>query len=228
MFTKIEIKKVNSEIKKLHPLKKFINKYVRISKDDTFNNPYEPIDLSLSKNRKNNSYKRLNNRKHSNIASYLYKTAITLFIMWIVTIVLCLSFKPAEAQWIKISYEKIKVWWMKKPPKEIYISLKEACIFHKAKNLKHCIKTWLSISYAESTWKDKKTGFGLQSKDKTAHRWAKSYVKYWYNAIDGDFFYGNWYSPKSHYCMSEGSSWTKGWCPNWRKNFNKIYYNLNF
>lgn len=133
----------------------------------------------------------------------------------------------ASANYENTSFKKLKIKW-KKPPFKIYSKLKDECFKQDVKNKKHCIKVWLSIAYAESSWKDNHTPFGLQSEDKSFKKWVSSYKKYWYKAKDGSFFYWkNWKAWKSHYCLSEDSSWIKWWCPNWLKNFNSIFYNIS-
>ena len=116
-----------------------------------------------------------------------------------------------------------------KPPFKIYSRLKDQCFEQNVKNKEHCIKVWLSIAYAESSWKDYSTPFGLQSKDKWYKKWVKSYKKYWYKAKNGFFFYGDWwkYWP-SRYCPSEESSGSTKWCPNGRKNFDNTFSQINF
>lgn len=52
------------------------------------------------------------------------------------------------------------------PPFWIYSQLKDECYLQEVLDKKHCIKTGLAIAYAESSWKDTKTPFGLQSRDK--------------------------------------------------------------
>jgi hypothetical protein len=129
----------------------------------------------------------------------------------------------------KITYENLTISGSIKPPFEIYSQLKDECFAQEVKDKKHCIKTWLSIAYAECTWRDLKTPFWLQSKDKSYKKWVKSYKKYWYKAKDWHFFYWDWWElGKSHYCTEEESSWSKVWCPNGRKNFNRIFNNLTF
>lgn len=115
------------------------------------------------------------------------------------------------------------------PPFSIYSQLKDECYKQEAKDKKHCIKTGLSIAYAESSWKDTKTPFALQSKDKSYAKWVSSYNKYWYKATHMSFFYGsNGKAGKSHYCLSEDSSWTDGWCPNGLKNSQSIFESISF
>ena len=108
-------------------------------------------------------------------------------------------------------------------PLPAFISCKE----HKAKNTNHCLKTGLAIAYAESTWQVKNNYFWLTSKDKSINSWTSRYVKYWYPAKNWGRFY--WYNEnrpaETRYCVSEESSWSVGWCKNWRKNFDYIFFN---
>jgi len=133
--------------------------------------------------------------------------------------------------WIKtvywhISYDTIQVTWIKKPPKQMYLELKNECLKQKVKNAKHCIKTWLAINFAEASFRTK--DLGLQSKDKSVKFWVKQYKKYWYTTKEWWRFY--WYNKnkpaETRYCMSEYSSQSIWWCPNWRKNFNIIFFNI--
>lgn len=128
----------------------------------------------------------------------------------------------------KISYDMIKNETGVNIPYKLFEGLRNECSVQNAKNQFHCIKTGLSIAYAESSWKDLYTPFGLQSKDKSVKKWVKSYNKYWYTAKNGFFFYGDWGQyGRSHYCTDEESSGSKKGCPNGRKNFNKVYYSLS-
>ena len=130
--------------------------------------------------------------------------------------------------------DKITYDWMLQnsnvePPFKIYSQLKDECYKQEAKDKKHCIKTGLAIAYAESSWKDTETPFGLQSKDKWYAKWVKSYTKFWFKSTHMSFFYGsNGKAGKSHYCLSEDSSGTDGWCPNWLKNSQIVYESIWF
>ena len=129
----------------------------------------------------------------------------------------------------KITYENLINNSSIKPPFKIYHQLKDQCFAQKVKNKEHCIKVWLSIAYAESSWKDYKTPFWLQSKEKWFRKWVSSYKKYWYKAKNGFFFYGDWGKLwLSRYCTSEESSGSTKWCPNGRINWDYIYNNLHF
>lgn len=153
---------------------------------------------------------------------------IWLFIWYCIYIISIFTWK-VEADYIKITYDNLYVKWFKKPPFKLYSRLKNECFKQEARNKEHCIKIWLSIAYAESSWKDNHTPFWLQSKEKGFNKWVKSYNLYWYKAKNQYFFYWkDWKKPKSNYCLSEESSWSQGWCPNGWKNFAKIFYNLTF
>jgi hypothetical protein len=130
----------------------------------------------------------------------------------------------------KITYNNLFIKWFIKPPFKLYSRLKNECFKQKARNKEHCIKVWLSIAYAESSWKDLSTWYGLQSEKKDTQQWVKQYKLYWWKWKEWGRFY--WYSSnkpaETRYCMSEKSSWSIWYCKNWRKNFNKIFFNLHF
>lgn len=129
----------------------------------------------------------------------------------------------------KITYANLSIEWMEKPPFKLYSRLKDECYAQNVKDKAHCIRTWLSIAYAESSWKDLSTPFWLQSKEKWYKKWVKSYKLFWHKAQDWHFFYWDWGElGKSYYCTSEQSSWSNLWCPFWKKNFERIFYNLKF
>jgi len=65
-----------------------------------------------------------------------------------------------------ITYDKMVYNSTVKPPREIYKRLKKECYEQNARDKWHCIKTGLSIAYAECSWKDYNTPFGLQSAEK--------------------------------------------------------------
>lgn len=129
---------------------------------------------------------------------------------------------------IEISYDMIKNDTGVNIPYALFEGLRNECSVQNAKNKWHCIKTGLSIAYAESSWKDTVTPFGLQSKEKGYKKWVRSYNKYWYPATNGFYFYGDWgvYGP-SHYCTDEESSGSNYGCPNGRKNFDSTYNKLS-
>lgn len=112
-------------------------------------------------------------------------------------------------------------------PSFLYDNLKIECINQKARNIEHCLRTWLSIAYAESTWNVKNNYFWLTSEDKSIKSWVTRYNKYWYKAKSWFFFYWDrWKLWASHYCTDEHSSWSKLGCPNGRKNFDHIFFQL--
>lgn len=126
-----------------------------------------------------------------------------------------------------ITYDKLVTHSGMKPPREIYLGLKKECYEQGARDKLHCIKTGLSIAWAECSWKDYKTPFGLQSAEKWYKKWVRSYNLYWYKSQWGFFFYWDWGQlGRSHYCTSEESSWSSLGCPNWRKNFNQAWNSL--
>ena len=144
----------------------------------------------------------------------------------IIIFLLVFSFWMKEVYWLEhISYDNIK--WINKPPKALYIGLKNECLRQKVPNAKKCIKVWLSIAYAESSFKNLYTPYWLQSKDKDHKGWVKRFKKYWFKANNWEFFYWkNGKTWKSKYCLSEKSSWTVWRCKNWEKNFSKIFNNI--
>jgi len=128
----------------------------------------------------------------------------------------------------QITYEKMIHWSSVKPPFIIYSRLKDECYAQNARDKWHCIKTWLSIAYAECSWKDINTPFWLQSYEKWYKKWVRSYNKYWYKSQNWFFFYWDWWKyGASHYCTSEESSWSHYGCPNWRRNFDNVYSKLH-
>ena len=76
-----------------------------------------------------------------------------------------------------------------KPPFTIYSRLKDECYAQNVRDKEHCIKTGLAIAYAECSWKDYNTPFGLQSAEKGYKKWVRSYNKYWYKSENAFFFY---------------------------------------
>jgi len=129
----------------------------------------------------------------------------------------------------KITYEKMIANSSMKPPFTIYSRLKDECYAQEARDKEHCIRTGLAIAYAECTWKDYNTPFGLQSTEKGYKKWVRSYNKYWYKSKDAFFFYGDWGKyGASHYCTSEESSWSSKWCPNGRLNMQRVLNSINF
>ena len=103
--------------------------------------------------------------------------------------------------------------------KEFCERLKKEC--DKTRNGIKCFWVWMSISYAETTTFKH---FWIRRKDNTPEWFAKRWNKYWYKGDGGFFFYWDWGKLwPSHYCTDEHSSWSKKWCPNWRKNFNFMY-----
>ena len=112
-------------------------------------------------------------------------------------------------------------------PYGLYEGLERECRVQKVRNNFHCIKTGLSIAFAESSWKNTTTPFGLQSYEKWFRKWVSSYNNHWYKAQDWFFFY--WDLGKlgmSHYCTDEESSGSKKGCPNGRKNFDSTWNSI--
>ena len=98
--------------------------------------------------------------------------------------------------------------------KEFCERLKKEC--DKTRNGIKCFWVWMSISFAETTTFKH---FWIIRKDNTPEWFAKRWDKWWYKANEMSFFYWkDWKVWKSHYCTSETSSKTNGWCPNWLRN----------
>lgn len=154
--------------------------------------------------------------------------SIPITICIILSIIFIQEGKDAEA-YNRITYENLSANSTMIPPFTIYSKLKDECYRQEAKNKEHCIKTGLSIAYAESSWKDYQTPFWLQSTDKWYEKWVSSYLKYWYTSTNWHFFYGDYGELwRSHYCTSEESSGSSYGCPNGRKNFDVTFNNLSF
>ncbi len=112
-------------------------------------------------------------------------------------------------------------------PYGLYEGLEKECRVQNVRDNFHCIKTGLSIAFAESSWKNTTTPFGLQSYEKWFRKWVSSYNEFWYKAKDWFFFYGDWGKyGKSHYCTDEESSGSKKGCPNGRKNFDSTWKSI--
>ena len=153
-------------------------------------------------------------------------------VMIILGLMMLFIFSPMEtnASWdqdTSITYDKILIHSTMTPPAAIYVWLKKECYEQNVRDKWHCIKTGLAIAYAEASWKDSVTPFGLQSHDKSYRKWVSSYNKYWYKSTNAFFFYGDWGQyGKSHYCTSEESSGSAYGCPNWRKNMQRVLDDL--
>ena len=126
----------------------------------------------------------------------------------------------------QITYDSIQSTF-KIIPYKLFEWLERQCREQKVRDNFHCIKTWLSIANAESSWENMETPFWLQSSEKGYRKWVESYNKFWYKAQDWFFFYWDWgVYGKSHYCTDEESSWSKKWCPNGKNNFNKAWNSI--
>lgn len=158
-------------------------------------------------------------RQKNRILDYLF--------LWVLNLILVsVAFWHHES---KITYEGVINNSDMKPPFTIYSRLKDECYAQEARDKEHCIRYGLAVAYAESSWKDYNTPFGLQSYEKGYDKWVRSYNKYWYTATDAYFFYWDWGEyGRSHYCTSEESSWSAYGCPNGRKNAQRVINSLNF
>ena len=147
----------------------------------------------------------------------------------LIAFIALMLFNTAEASQPKITYEKMIANSTVAPPFIIYSRLKDECYAQDVPNKEQCIRIWLAIAKAECSWKDTWTPFWLQSEDKSYKKWVSSFKKYWYKANHMSFFY--WANGKawpSHYCLSEYSSNTEGWCPNWAISSQIVYESLHF
>lgn len=149
-------------------------------------------------------------------------------IIFILAMLICL---PVLGNNMETNLQNILVeHWYKENIAEMII---HQCKVAKVKNVKHCVVVGASIAEAESTrceyaqWGTNCWGFlwyKFSTKTEAFKRWIKSYKKYWYNAKNSKFFYGTKDNiAPSRYCLSEDSSWAYWRCPNWNKNFNKIF-----
>ncbi len=102
----------------------------------------------------------------------------------------------------------------------------------------NCIKIWASILWAESSgwnrcsklncfwvlWKS------FNSYEESVQDWVKRFWKYWYKQKNPSAFYSDskWRIPKTKYCMSESSSWSSWFCPNWAKHAWTVFNRLDF
>ena len=146
----------------------------------------------------------------------------------LIAFIALMLFNSAEAYDPNITYEKMIANSTVAPPFIIYSRLKDECYAQDVLDKWHCIKTGLAIAYAECSFKDYNTPFGLQSKDKSYKKWVSSFKKYWYKSKDAYFFYWDWGElGASHYCVSEESSWSDYGCPNGRKNMQSILNQLH-
>lgn len=106
---------------------------------------------------------------------------------------------------------------------------------------RHCVIVASSIVINESGgWKSNacKTRFNCfwiwsgkfvyTSYQEAVANWVSKYNRYWFKAKDMSFFYATtWNIPPSRYCMSEWSSWSDLWCPNWLRITTSIFKKLN-
>ena len=102
-----------------------------------------------------------------------------------------------------------------------------------------CVKTATFISKAESNlWNNafEWNVFGNKAhkgdKLHAVEEFVQAFSKYYYKDKEADpsAFYSPSpsHTPITHYCLSEDSSWSKWYCPNWYKNAKSVYDKLNF
>lgn len=158
-------------------------------------------------------------RPKNRTLEYLFLASINIFFV----VVAFWNYEP------KITYEGLIENSSMKPPFKIYHQLKDECYAQDVRDKEHCIRYWLAVAYAESSWKYYNTPFGLQSAEKWYKKWVRSYNKYWYTATNAHFFYGDWGQyGRSHYCTSEESSGSNYGCPNGRRNAQRVIDSINF
>ncbi len=202
-----------------------------------YKNMKNPIDqLSIRDLYELSNDKSINNAWRSFLTEKFRERLFRNLKIWVIVSVLLISLicivigYKANADEPRITYDNLNIEGMEKPPFKLYSRLKDECYAQDVEDKEHCIRVGLSIAFAESSWKDNHTPFWLQSKDKSFKKWVSSYKKYWYKWNEWGHFY--WYSSDkpapTRYCMSEESSNSNGFCPNGRKNFNKVFYNLTF
>lgn len=145
------------------------------------------------------------------------KLAILIICLWVVNSLYAIS-----------AHDLKKIWMHK----DLAYIIDKWC--SKQKDPTHCMITASYISNAESTMGATSTNafwftdWVYKTHQKAFDRWLKSYKKYWYTAKDPWWFYAKkWEIPKTRYCMSEHSSWSKLGCPNGRKNAFIIFNKLN-
>ena len=106
------------------------------------------------------------------------------------------------------------------------------------KEVVNCIKLWASILWAESSWWYncfKFKCFWVQwitftSFEESARDFALRWSKHWYNQKTPSSFYSSkeWVFPRTHFCISEESSWSNLSCPNGAKHSWTVFNKLNF
>lgn len=153
----------------------------------------------------------------------------------IMILLLCVT-QTVSAGWSQSTYilqNKMISLGMDKPLSEVIINECKKT----AKDPKHCIITATFISGAESTLGSNtdscKNVFGVtgqcfKSRTDSVKDWVKRYNKFWYKQKDPNGFYSNSKSwkPKTRYCMSEHSSKSEWFCPNWHTNAWNLYIKL--
>ncbi len=165
---------------------------------------------------------RISKRKYSStynkVKSLFFLTVVVFIMVWLFNI-------PKE----QIHANNKQIWYGLDIPAFLYDNLKIECDKN-AINPDHCLRTWLSIAFAESTFWNygiSNNYFWLMSEDKSIKSWVSRYVRFWYTANSWEFFY--WSKDKvakSRYCLSENSSWSVWYCENWLKNYLYMWYKL--
>lgn len=134
-------------------------------------------------------------------------------------------------------YEQVKHLWFREAPT---VSIIWACK-SSSSDIQKCILFWLIIMYNEA-WNNQNSSACINrnncfwvkswkkvysSLDEWSENWVQIFNRYWYKAEKPSFFYSSsWKVSKSRYCVSESSSNTEIWCPNWLKIANKKYEQL--
>lgn len=106
------------------------------------------------------------------------------------------------------------------------------------KEVVNCIKLWASILWAESSWAYRCYKFKcfwvqwvtFTSFEESARDFALRWSKHWYNQKTPSSFYSSkeWVFPRTHFCISEESSWSNLSCPNGAKHSWTVFNKLNF
>lgn len=133
------------------------------------------------------------------------------------------------------SLELQRLWIRKEIADSLIVNCKAI-----ASDPRKCVIVWASIVVNESSWglhcrkNNKYSCFWIMWKqnyksydDATLH-FVWKFERWWYKANDMSFFYSkSWTLPPSRFCISEDSSWSAVWCPNWLKNSSAVFNSLN-
>lgn len=134
---------------------------------------------------------------------------------------------PVKATEITLDQKLIELWGQK----EANIVIEKCNAY--AKNPKHCKIVHTFVAKSESNlckdaskfncyWNSK---YKFNSTTEAHTQFNKTYNKYYYKNLKPSDFYSSksWVIPRTHYCMSENSSNSSNFCPNWAKTAWHIY-----